>query len=687
MKRQIISAICVLFAWGISAQTSEKPNLSYVYPQKEVPSGIDNYLFSTYYFNGKKTYNLRGAVMSSTAPVVGLKINPSGSSFAVIEQKGKSGDVQIFDLWKSDKMLFKIESKESIPTAICYSPDSRLLAVSNSNNKIMFYDTRDYKAQQQVTIGSQAQMMVISSNNYFLAAAEGNHVEIWNLQNNTLRATVQAEVNINDLEFSADNSKLAVLSANGKMNTYDTKTFSLLQSYDALGDARHCYFHSDGKYVAVVTGDKRISIVNLMNVQDRDFIDNPTGGITDLRFIRDSKKQTYLAYNTANSIIYTFMNKLSPFYTKLLSDELSDKMNTWMKQMPGETLEDYNKRVNDKTRAEQLVLYEREIATKMADHLADRSEITLGSYNPTSSMLSVQFNTMPNIYLNVPSNEINDFSDPGKLEFRNAVYGLNKSDQFELIYADVYNKNNNKTYVFNNLNRKSLDYLKSDENFVPLALVQKSNMEEMKLEGIKNDMIKLAKQQNVISDNTHISVDANVVSDADASGKKIMNYKVRFSYTVDKQFSSKEDFGPGKYNTEQSGAARSMLSIMKKAFETDFAQYIVSGKRLRVNITGMADAAPIAGTIAYDGCYGDFTNEPVYKNNDLSNISVSKSSGITENDQLAFLRAVGVKDYIVKNVPSFTSMNSEYNYNIEIAKGTGSEFRRITVEYIFVDAF
>lgn len=113
-----------MFAWGISAQTSEKPNLSYVYPQKEVPSGIDNYLFSTYYFNGKKTYNLRGAVMSSTAPVVGLKINPSGSSFAVIEQKGKSGDVQIFDLWKSDKMLFKIESKESIPTAICYSPDS-----------------------------------------------------------------------------------------------------------------------------------------------------------------------------------------------------------------------------------------------------------------------------------------------------------------------------------------------------------------------------------------------------------------------------------------------------------------------------------------------------------------------------------------------------------------------------------
>jgi hypothetical protein len=107
MKRQIISVICVLCALGINAQISEKTNPNYVYPQKEVPSGIDNYLFSTYYFNGKKTYNLRGAVMSSTAPVSNLKINPSGSSFAVIERKGKEGDIQIFDLWKSDKILMQ----------------------------------------------------------------------------------------------------------------------------------------------------------------------------------------------------------------------------------------------------------------------------------------------------------------------------------------------------------------------------------------------------------------------------------------------------------------------------------------------------------------------------------------------------------------------------------------------------
>jgi len=89
--------------------------------------------------------------------------------------------------------------------------------------------------------------------------------------------------------------------------------------------------------------------------------------------------------------------------------------------------------------------------------------------------------------------------------------------------------------------------------------------------------------------------------------------------------------------------AMSMLAIMKTAFEKDFAQYVHAGKKLRVKITGMADASPINGKITYDGCYGEYTNEPVYKDNDLSNITVTKESGVTQNDQLAFLRAVGVK--------------------------------------------
>lgn len=81
-----------------------------------------------------------------------------------------------------------------------------------------------------------------------------------------------------------------------------------------------------------------------------------------------------------------------------------------------------------------------------------------------------------------------------------------------------------------------------------------------------------------------------------------------------------------------------MLSIVKKALEEDFAKYTAEGKQVKIQITGMADALPFSRTVAYEGCYGDFEQEPVHKNGELSNITITKSTGIGENDQLAYLR-------------------------------------------------
>ncbi len=130
-----------------------------------------------------------------------------------------------------------------------------------------------------------------------------------------------------------------------------------------------------------------------------------------------------------------------------------------------------------------------------------------------------------------------------------------------------------------------------------------------------------------------------------------------------------------------------MLKIVEQAFATDFAQYIKAGKRIRIKVTGSADAAPILSRIAYDGSYGDFANELIYKNGQLANISVSKASGITENDQLAFLRAMGVRHYIDSKITALKDMVCDYQYNIELSDKTGGEYRRISVEFLFIDAF
>lgn len=687
MRTLVLFLSCCLCFPPLFAQvaTPEEKEQKHVYPQKVFPMGIDNYLFSTYFYNGKKSYNLLNGMRTVSGTISSLKINPAGSSYAVISGKKKKRNVAVYDLWLSQKLVYKFP-KDISALSICYAPDAKTFVIARPDKKLLFYDTKDYKLLKETTFPLAAEQMAISTNNYFLAASSGSNLTVWNLEADTERTNLPFAASINGFDFSDDSNQLAVVTSDGRLTVFDTRTFTVQQSFDSMGKAQYCYFHPEGKYIAVVTGDNRISILNLLDNEDRRYVESKEKGITDARFVKDGKKQVFLVYNTENSIIYETIDNLAPCYTSLLADEVNDRMNEWMKMKEGETMEEYNLRVNDQTRAEQQILFEREVATRMAENLVDKSDVNFGQYNPTSNMLAVDFNSMPSIYLPIPTEEVSDFMDPGNLEFRNAVYGVNKNDEFELIYADVYNKTSGKTYTFDNLERNSLDYLKSEEDFVPLEMVQQSNMDEIKLQEIKDDIIKMAKENKSISDHTNIAVNAGIVAGVDANGKKIMNYKIDYSYTVDEEFSAKEDFKPGKYIIEESAAALSMVNIMKQAFKERFSQYISDGKKLEIKISGVADASPIRGKIAYNGNYGEFTNEPVYKDDNLSNITITKKSGITENEQLAFLRAVGVKNYIETNIPELSKMNIEYKYYIDVTDKAGSEYRRISVELLFVNA-
>jgi hypothetical protein len=131
----------------------------------------------------------------------------------------------------------------------------------------------------------------------------------------------------------------------------------------------------------------------------------------------------------------------------------------------------------------------------------------------------------------------------------------------------------------------------------------------------------------------------------------------------------------------------SMLKIMKKAFETDFAKYVQAGKIVKFSITGTADAIPIANRIAYDGAYGNYQGEPVYKGNELTTLELTEDSGISDNYQLAFARAIGVQQYIEKKLEKFSNMKRDYDYHIDVSNKEGSQYRRISVQCSFINAF
>ena len=654
MKKAILLFTMALLVGNVcQAESNNKRTLT----QKKYPVGYDNTSFAVFYFNGKDAYSNRGKVIFSGDTIKDLKINPSFSTVASLEKTKKGSTfAQTFKIGSQIVQQERIKVKNQNLTALAYSADARQLAIATSAKQILFYDIIGKNLNSTVTSEITPQKLVFSGNNFFLAAIDGKTLEIWNVEKRTIRKAISFDSKVNDVTFADNNSKMLVVTADGKLMVYDTATFNLKNT--------------------------------MLDPTERQFIDNADGGTSTIRGIYNYNDDSdFIIYNTSNALVYQQLEGLTPYFNKMMSGELNEKLNQWMKQMPGESLEEYTARVNEESRREMAMELEREIATKMAVGLLEQSDVTVGDYNTKTKKLTLHFNSMPDIFLDVPLGEIKSFDKSSRLEFRNVKYGLNPDDKFEIVYAEVYNPENGKTYIFDNLERKSLSYMMEDANFVPIEVIQATSMEEIALESIKEDIISLAKQEQTISDKTHISVNTHADPAVDADGKNIINYNVEFTYEVEEEFSARDDFKPGHYHTEESGAAMSMLKIMKKAFENDFAKYIAEGKRVKIAIKGTADASPIARAIAYDGKYGEFDGEPVYKNKEMTNVSLNKKDGIATNDQLAFARAIGVQHYIEQELASFEKMNRNYEYHIEVSEQEGSKFRRISVQCTFIDAF
>lgn len=675
----------------LSAQETEKAEAPRTHEVNvkldKTPDGFANHYSAFYYYSGKEILNMRNYLMKTADKVTSLYINPAGGSYAFIDSRKEKNTVMVYRLLEKDWQIGKVgTTKQYKPTAICYSPDARFLYVMGSDSRVHVFSTRKTQEINSFAINGVGTRLDASANGYFLVASSKEKIQIINLDNQTVRTSIPLHAELRDLAFSSNCKLMAVLIADGSCDIYDTKTFEVTKHYDAMGLARKCFFHPENKYLTVVTSDQRIAFINLFNDQDRQYLDAKEAGVNYLNYSKTVKNDIYLAYNTSKSLVFTPVGFLTPNRQERLKDELNRRMDDWMERMEGESLDDYNARMNEESRLRQMRLFEADIATGMAGNILSASEIKMGNYNAEMSMLTLDFDNMASIYLTVPLNELETFMDVNDLEFVNTKYGLNEKDEFEIVYTEVINKRTGKTYIFDNTERKSLAFLEADDNFVPFEQLQGAKMEQLVLEEIKNNIMQEAQDQNFISDHTKIDVRTKVINTTDASGKSIYNYDVEVSYTVDEEYSATDDFAPGRFKCEESNAALAMLAIVKKALTGDFSKYMVEGKQVKVQITGMADALPFRRTVAYDGCYGDFDQEPVYKNDELSNITVTEATGISENEQLAYLRAMGVKDYLDRNIPAFGKMRTTFDTYIEVSQNKGGAYRRIGVKLTFVDA-
>lgn len=680
--------VAAMFCGQTMAQVVEKRGFD---SQKKI-NAFDNTTFCTAYLSDGALYTMRDIAINDVRKIERIVFNPTGSSIALLRAKNP---ISIYSFRDRNKKLFELKEKRKklkakpMPVSMCYSADARSFIVGNSLGEIVIYDTKEYMPLAYIQGEVPATALAMSSNNYFIAAAAGQNINIWNFQTKELRKAIPMPAVVKEVTFSPDAALLAVTTDDNHLTIIDTKNWDKVDIFDKLGGTLSSpSFHPEGKYISVVKDGKNIEIINLKNgVVEQDIVD-PIGGVTGGRFFKNNQNsEVFLLTNRTKQMVFWDANGLNPFYGKIMGREVDAKMNEWVKMMQGESMEDYAIRVNDETRIKQQQLFAQEVATALAGDRISMDNPFIDGYDASNNMLNIGFRGLPSIGLEVPSNEAGDFKD-GKMKFSNAVYVLNDKDEFELAYVEVTNETTNKVYIYDNIGRTKLTALEADENFVPLEIMQQATREEAQLAEIKEQVIEEKKQDKLITDNTQINVKTEVIPGVDANGKKILNYKVGYQYEViNKEFSAKEDFPSGGYNIERSNAAMSLMKIIKNAFEGDFAKYLSEGKQVKVIITGSADAAPIRGRLAYDGRYGEFVDEPYYKDGNLDNITVTKAGGITQNEQLALMRAAGVKTYIEKNVTTLGNTKNEYEYHVEVAKERGGEFRKINVEFVIMDAF
>ena len=681
---------CQLFAQNVAVEGRR------VLTQKAIPELFDNESYFVLYISGGKVYNIRNFEIDPDLNYArNISIQPGSQDCAVITKKKYGAELKsdkvpsaVYVL-KSGTKVFDRFIKDNVEIlSLAYAPNGKRLAVGYANNSVNFYDSKKYELLTSFNPGVKPALLALSVNDYFAAVTDGKSIEVWNVLDMNLRKKLQPSAKVNSISFSNDNSMMAVLTDDGTVTIYDTKTFNEMNTINGLGEGIFCKFHPENKYLGVTTNRNTIVMLNLKDSDDKVEIKGEDG-LNHFNYCSDYNDPNvlFLLYASGNDLVWEPLSSLKDNLGQMLLEKVNTKMNEWMKKRDDESMDEYRIRVNDETRAKQMLDFEHELATDMAGDIINRQNVKFGNYNTNSGLLAVDFDGLPSIMLDVPRDEIATIGAPSDLTFTNTVYAINDKDEFEVIYTEALNKQTGKKYVYDNLDRKSVTAMTLDEDFVPLELIQQSNMEEMILKDIKEKVMEKAKLENKITDHTHINVNTEVINDVDANGKKILNYKVGYNYEVEQDFVAKDDFASGRYKTSESNAAMSMLKIVEEAFSNDFAQYIKPGKRIKIKVSGSADAAPIHGTIPYDGCYGEYDNELCYKNGVLSKISVNKASGVTENEQLAFLRASGVKDYIANNITSLKDMVSDYEYNIELSDKKGGEYRRISVEFLFFDAF
>lgn len=652
-------------------------------------------------------YNLMNRAVYDS-PVYDFNINPTGASIAVINKNAKNIVIVsnreknvILATIKGDKKTdpFDEKGRNGTPsvTAMTYSSDAREILAANDFGEIITYSTDGYWTASVIETGKIYDHIAVSPNGYYIAAAHGSEMDIWDVDAADIKRIVRFAGKVNHVTFSPDSREIAVSCDTSGLQIVNAIDHHRTEVTKGIQNVRQASFHPDGKYIAYAKADS-IIVYNLINHR-RAFsagsirikgepLDIPMSDIMALNF-HSNNSTTTLSHNTGDKVVFWDMSSLPPLYRSKLSEEVDKLMSDWIRQMDGESLEEYRVRVTDDNAARQKAMLLDQAATAIATQvIALEDPFISEEYDMENHTIDIKFEQLDAIKLEVPEEEFQEVRE-GDLSYENPIYTLDDMDEFQLVYLEVVNRTTDKTYIFDERDYiiEDIEFEDDDIDFIPVAMLQTVNMEMEVLQQQTQEIMEEKKQENVITDKTSITIDTEIESDFDSDGNKIYNYNLGYQYDVSEGFSYQEDFGPGKFIVTESNAAVTMLEAIRTALAGDMKKYVDQAKSIEITITGSADAIPV-GRILYDGSCGEYVETPYYAKDELSSMTVTDETDIRNNEQLAFIRAASVKVWLENNVEELRANSAKcvYNYRTEVSDVRGGEFRRIIVNIKFRDA-
>ena len=386
-----------------------------------------------------------------------------------------------------------------------------------------------------------------------------------------------------------------------------------------------------------------------------------------------------LSHSKGQSIKIWDALKFEPNYKELVQKILENFKTDFFKLKSNELDKDFITRTNPEISSRIFELEKQKIIDSIALKISDgKSSIKVIGDN-----VIFEVDPFEKVSINNTKGLIDSYLKMSEIHF-----GINNLNSFYVKDFKIKNQLDNSLIVYNPiLDEKIKDSLakaelvEKEKERKAIELAQQVSKQEQKLKNNLTSLVQNLKEDGKINQ-VDLSVNSRLVKERDSTGEEELNLKIAFiSKGVTAAVGGKtSDYPPGEYNLLSSPSAKTLVEFFMNSTEENLSEYLKAGTRITFRITGSTDKSRIAGSIPYDGEYGEFKNFPFYFQGSLNGMNLNQDKGISANSQLGFLRTYSVRDFIENFTDLFDGTKNKFIHYSEESDKTGAEYRKIQIE-------